>query len=160
MKNRSAATVTLAVLLVCGGTGCRGELVAWLWGPKEQAPQKVIDRADRQSTFIKLHRKQLPPFLQGLSMVVDEGVDYEQIARIDETFREVSIAESKSLRFPVTFRRTRTELEVQAFLDETGEMDVYFFSMPSLVEAIDEVIAEYEQAMAVREEAEAVATMP
>ncbi len=154
-------SMTLAGCLLLLGSGCApsGDRFAlWFETVEQRADQARKEqmsgpaRDAHESAHIVLPKRHLPRFLRILALRIDDGFDYRQLRRVREMLDGMSVGEVQSVKFPVTFQRRSTQLEIQIYLDDPQAMAVYFFSLPELIDLIDEQAVKFTEAMAVWDE--------
>ncbi len=102
---------------------------------------------ERESTSILLKPNELQRFLRILAGVVDSGIDHHVLGNVRDMVRRLSEGESNSITFPIVLDEEKMDLEVEVFMDEADTIEVYFFSLPTLISLVDEQTTEFSEAI-------------
>ena len=85
--------------------------------------------------------KDVVSFLQVVSGLVESGFGLTERNQLLETIKSMKVDEKKSIEFSVTFKAQQTPLKVSVHIDDIDAVDLYFYSVPGLAEAIHAELA-------------------
>lgn len=83
------------------------------------------------------------PVLLRVSRLLSSGLDAADARSLARRINTQALESEKVYEYRVTYRGTRVDLRIVAFMDDIEAVDVAFFTSPALADAIAEQIAAY-----------------